>query len=201
MFPSLPHLSHKLSVNCGFLSWNTSLDASRPKSEWGHCLFKKHPAQTLALWLLWTQMSVRKSWWEERNTEELTCERTSQDHWFTHGWNILCKSTVWRLTTLFVRWVFGRHISFSFTASFKSAEVHWDREVWFHYLNCILLLKIVFFCIIKNNFNNDFQWVNHYLQGKSKIKHQIQQKASLDFSAFTPWMRRKVCLVQVMDIW
>lgn len=176
MFPSLPHLSHKLSVNCGFLSWNTSLDASRPKSEWGHCLFKKHPAQTLALWLLWTQMSVRKSWWEERNTEELTCERTSQDHWFTHGWNILCKSTVWRLTTLFVKWVFGRHISFSFTASFKSAEVHWDREVWFHYLNCIFLLKIVFFALSKIiSIMISSEWIIIF-KGKVKLNTKFNRK-------------------------
>lgn len=92
-----------------------------------------------------------KSWWEERNTEELHVRGTSQDHWFTHGWNILCKSTVWRLTTLFVRWVFGRHVSFSFTVSFKSAEafqVHWDTEVWFHYLNCIFFnWKYIFFAL------------------------------------------------------
>lgn len=152
MFPSLPHLSHKLSVNCGFLSWNTSLDASRPKSEWGHCLFKKHPARVLALAHYCELRSPSaKSWWEERNTEELHVRGTSQDHWFTHGWNILCKSTVWRLTTLFVRWVFGRHVSFSFTVSFKSAEafqVHWDTEVWFHYLNCIFFnWKYIFFAL------------------------------------------------------
>lgn len=102
-------------------------------------------------------------------------------------------------------------VSLSYLKSAESFQVHWDTEVWFHYLNCIFLLKI-FLHYQCNNFGKkktkktglvfivfqfyicnwfiwldcvDFQWVNHYLLGKSKIKDQIQQKASLDFCIYT----------------
>lgn len=127
MFPCLPLPSHKSSVNCCFLSWNTSLVMLHGRSQNEVTVSLR---SILLTTVNTTQISVRKCWWEERNTEEFTCERTSQDHGFIHGWNILCESNVWRLT-LFVRWVFDRHVTFSCTASF---QVHWETKVWFLYL-------------------------------------------------------------------
>ncbi len=105
MFPCLPHRSHKWRVNCGFLSWNTSPVILHGWSQNEVTVaLKSIPPRALALW---------------RRTETQKESRCERNH--THGWSILPESVVWRLT-LFVRWVFGRHFYFSFTASFKSVK-------------------------------------------------------------------------------